>query len=140
VINNSFVFCEDRSMPRTAFTSPNAATAGPYSHAVAAHGLVYLSGQTPIDPATGQLVQGSVADQTHRCLANLFAVLDGVGLSGDDVIKVQVYLTDMNDFPEMNRVYAEYFTPPYPARTTIGVASLPLGARIEIGMIAATPD
>lgn len=123
-------------MPRTAFSAPGAAAIGPYSHAVAAGDLLYLSGQTPIDPATGRLVEGGIAEQTAQCFANLFAVLDAAGLSPEQVVKVNVYLTDMNDFAEMNAVYARQFRQPYPARTTIGVASLPLGARVEIELVA----
>lgn len=123
-------------MPRTAITAPNAVAIGPYSHAVQSGDLVYLSGQTPIDPATGKLVEGNVASQAEQCFQNLFAVLAAGGLAPADVVKVNVYLTDMNDFAPMNEVYARQFAAPYPARTTIGVASLPLGARIEIEMIA----
>jgi len=97
---------------------------------------VFLSGQTPIDPATGKLVTGSMGEQTQQCFRNLVAVLDAAGLTLDDVLNVQVYLTDMNDFAAMNEVYARQFTKPFPARTTIGVASLPLGAKVEIGMTA----
>lgn len=123
-------------MPRTAYSAPQAVAVGPYSHAVSAGELVYLSGQTPIDPATGKLVQGSVAEQTAQCFANLFAVLEAAGLTPEQVVKVNVYLADMNDFAAMNAVYAGQFSQPYPARTTIGVAALPLGARVEIELIA----
>lgn len=123
-------------MPRKAYTAPNAATVGPYSHAVQAGEFVYLSGQTPIDPKTGKLAEGDIAAQTAQCFTNLFAVLAAAGLTPDDVVKVNVFLTDMADFAAMNVVYARQFNPPHPARTTIGVASLPLGARIEIEMVA----
>lgn len=123
-------------MPRHSYAAPNAVAVGPYSHAVAAGDLLYLSGQTPIDPSTGKLAQGGVGEQTAQCFANLFSVLSAAGLTPDQVIKVNVYLMDMNDFAAMNAVYALQFSQPYPARTTIGVASLPLGARIEIEMIA----
>ena len=123
-------------MPRTAFTSPNAATVGPYSHAVEAGDLVYLSGQTPIDAASRTLVTGDVGAQTEQCFRNLFDVLAAAGLSPDDVVKVNVYLTDMGNFTAMNTVYARMFTAPYPARTTIGVAALPMGAQVEIELIA----
>jgi 2-iminobutanoate/2-iminopropanoate deaminase len=125
-------------MTRKAINAGGAAAVGPYSHAVEAAGLVYLSGQTPLDPATNKLVTGSIGDQTLQCFRNLFAVLEEAGLAPDDVVKVQVYLNDMSDFQAMNEIYAKQFSKPYPARTTIGVASLPLGARIEIGMIAKT--
>ncbi|HKE94101.1 MAG TPA: Rid family detoxifying hydrolase [Povalibacter sp.] len=125
-------------MSRNAINVPGAAAVGPYSHAVEAAGLVFFSGQTPLDPATGELVTGSIGEQTAQCFRNLFSVLDAAGLTSADVVNVQVYLTDMNDFGAMNEVYATQFARPYPARTTIGVASLPRGARIEIGMTART--
>ena len=123
-------------MTRKSINAAGAATVGPYSHAVEAGGLVFLSGQTPIDPGTGKLTEGSIGDQTSQCFKNLTAVLAAAALESADVVNVQVYLTDMRDFEAMNEVYARQFSPPYPARTTIGVASLPLNARIEIGMIA----
>lgn len=123
-------------MTRTAYSAPGAAAIGPYSHAVAAGDLVYLSGQTPIDPRTGQLVTGGVDAQTGQCFDNLFAVLAAAGLTPDDVVKVNVFLTDMGDFAAMNAVYAQRFAAPYPARSTVAVAGLPLGARVEIEMIA----
>ncbi|MEN6410292.1 MAG: Rid family detoxifying hydrolase [Anaerolineaceae bacterium] len=123
-------------MTRKVFAAPGAVAVGPYSHAVDADGFVYLSGQTPIDPATGRLAEGDLSAQAEQCFANLFAVLAAAGLTPDDVVKVNVFLTDMGDFAAMNAVYALQFDHPYPARTTIGVAALPLGARIEIEMIA----
>lgn len=123
-------------MPRKSFSSPGAVAIGPYSHAVEAGDLVYLSGQTPLDPATGRLVAGDAGAQAARCLDNLFQVLAAAGLGPDDVVKVNVFLTDMADFAAMNAAYAARFAAPYPARTTIGVASLPLGARVEIELIA----
>lgn len=123
-------------MKRDAVSAPNAVAVGPYSHAVWSEDLVYLSGQTPIDPSTGKLVDGDVAAQTAQCFKNLFGVLGAAGLDPDHVVKVNVFLTDMADFAAMNQVYAEQFEKPYPARTTIGVAALPLGARVEIEMIA----
>lgn len=125
-------------MTRKAINAGSAAAVGPYSHAVETAGLLYLSGQTPIDPSTNKLIEGSIGEQTEQCFRNLFAVLGEADLTPDDVIKVQVYLTDMDDFQAMNEIYATKFSKPYPARTTIGCASLPLGARIEIGMIAET--
>jgi 2-iminobutanoate/2-iminopropanoate deaminase len=123
-------------MPRKAFASPGAVSIGPYSHAVESESVVYLSGQTPIDPGTGLLVAGDIAAQTQQCLENLFQVLSAAGLAPDDVVKVNVFLADMADFARMNAVYSRSFGTPYPARTTIGVAGLPLGARVEIEMIA----
>lgn len=112
------------------------AAVGPYSHAVRAGELVYLSGQTPIDPGSGKLIDGGIAAQTERVFANLDAVLNAADLSFDDVIKVNVYLTDLDDFAAMNQVYLGKFAEPYPARTTVAVAGLPLGARVEIELIA----
>lgn len=123
-------------MTRIAVNASDAAAIGPYSHAILADGYVFLSGQTPIDPATGRLVEGSAEAQTRQCLSNLATVLAAAGLDAADVVKCNVYLTDMDDFPAMNRAYAAAFDEPYPARTTIGVASLPLGAAVEIEMIA----
>jgi 2-iminobutanoate/2-iminopropanoate deaminase len=108
----------------------------PYSHAVESGETVYLSGQTPLDPETGALVTEGIAAQAERCFRNLFAVLAAAGLSSDDVVKVNVYLVDMSEFATMNAVYERQFERPFPARTTIGVASLPLGARIEVELIA----
>jgi len=123
-------------MARKAITADGAAVVGPYSHAVRAGKLLYLSGQTPLDPTTGKLLDADVRVQTAQCFQNLFAVLKAAGLTPGHVVKVNVFLTDMADFPAMNEVYAAHFEKPYPARTTIGVAALPLGARIEIELIA----
>jgi len=121
---------------RKEITATSAVAVGPYSHAVDSDGLVYLSGQTPIDPATGRLVTGDISSQAEQCFKNLFAVLEAGGLSEGNVLKVNVFLVDMSDFEAMNSVYQDKFGQPFPARTTIGVASLPLGARIEIEIIA----
>lgn len=124
-------------MTRQNCSSPDAPAAiGPYSKAVWAGELLYLSGQTPIDPATGQLVAADVAAQTNRVFDNLQAVLASAGMTLDDVVKCNVFLTSMDDFAAMNAAYGARFTAPFPARTTVAVAGLPLGARIEIEMIA----
>jgi 2-iminobutanoate/2-iminopropanoate deaminase len=123
-------------MPRTPIQADGAAAVGPYSHAIDAHPFVYLSGQTPLDPATGRLVQGTIGEQTRQCLANLAAVLAAAGLNESHAVKCNVYLTDMADFAAMNEAYSAFFTAPYPARTTVAVAALPLGARVEIEMVA----
>jgi 2-iminobutanoate/2-iminopropanoate deaminase len=124
-------------MMRIAVSSSAAPKAvGPYSQAVVSGDHVFLSGQTPIDPASGALVDGSLAEQTQRCFDNLAAVLAAAGLGFGDVVKVNVYLTDMADFAEMNGVYVLQFEEPFPARTTVAVAALPLGARVEIELIA----
>ncbi|NNC80052.1 MAG: RidA family protein [Acidimicrobiales bacterium] len=125
---------------REALTSETAKAVGPYSHAIESEGLVFCSGQTPIDPASGQLAIGGVAAQTNQCFDNLFAVLAAGGLTPDDVIKVNVYLTHMSDFTPMNNAYEKRFSEPFPARTTVGVAGLPLGASVEIELIARRPE
>ena len=125
---------------RTAITSPTAAAVGPYSHGIDSDGLVFCSGQTPIDPATGALATGDIGAQTRQCFENLFGVLAAGGLGAEHVTKVNVFLTDIDDFAAMNEVYAEQFDQPFPARTTIGVASLPLGSAIEIELIARRPS
>jgi 2-iminobutanoate/2-iminopropanoate deaminase len=112
------------------------AALGPYSPAVWAGDLLYLSGQTPVDPKTGELVAGDIETQTNRAFDNLEAVLGDAGLSLDDVIKCNVYLADMGDFAAMNGAYAKRFKRPYPARTTVAVKTLPRNAQVEIEMVA----
>ena len=109
---------------------------GPFSPAVRDGDVIYVSGHIGLDPATLKLVPGDVAAQARRALANIEDVLKAAGKTMDSVLKVNVYLADMNDFAAMNAVYAEAFRAPYPARTTIGVAALPLGARVEFEAIA----
>ena len=109
--------------------------AGPFSAAVRCNGFIYISGQIGQDPATGKLVAGGVQDQTERIFANLALVLEAAGKSFADVVRSVVYLTDMASFSSMNGVYAKHFAQPYPARTTIGVAALPLGALVEIDLV-----
>lgn len=122
---------------RRAITTERAVAIGPYSHGViAASGMIYLSGQTPLDPETGSLIEGDIQAQTTQCLDNLEAVLRQAGLSFDNVVKCNVFLTDMANFAAMNEAYSRRFAAPYPARTTIGVASLPANAGVEIEMIA----
>lgn len=109
---------------------------GPYSAAIRVGSFTYCSGQTPIDPATGELVEGCVGCQTTQVLANLSAVLEADGLTLDNVVKTTVFLRDMADFGKMNDVYAEHFSAPFPARSTVAVAGLPKDARVEIEAIA----
>ena len=124
-------------MARHSIESPRGPAAiGPYSHSVWAGDLLYLSGQTPIDPATMKLIGGDVETQTHRVFDNLELVLQDAGLALGDVIKCNVYLTDMANFPAMNAAYQKRFARPYPARTTVAVAGLPLGATVEIELVA----
>ena len=122
---------------REAVSTPGAPAAiGPYSQAVTAGGFLFASGQIPIDPATGSLVSGSIADETRRVLDNLGAILKSSGSSFDAVVKTTVYLADMADFAAMNDVYATYFRTPAPARATIQAAALPKGVRVEIDLVA----
>jgi 2-iminobutanoate/2-iminopropanoate deaminase len=121
------------------------AAIGPYSQAqvVRLHGgnrMVFTSGQIPLDPESGKLVEGGIGPQTERVLRNLAAVVAGAGLTLEDVVKTTVFLVDMNDFQEMNGVYERYFGTAPPARTTVAVAGLPRGARIEIDVVAVGRD
>jgi len=109
---------------------------GPYQQAVAAGGLLFLSGQVGIEPSTGRMVRGGVEAQTKQILENLKAVLEAAGASLNDVVRVAVYLTDMGDFQKVNAIYSEYFGESKPARSAIGVASLPAGALVEMDAIA----
>jgi 2-iminobutanoate/2-iminopropanoate deaminase len=113
---------------------------GAYSQAVRANGFVFLSGQIPLDPATGEMVQGDVGVQTRRVMDNLKAVLAAAGSSLEQVMKATIYLIDMGDFPVVNQIYGEYFVGiDKPARATVAVAALPRGSRVEIDMIALAP-
>ena len=124
-----------------AVSSPNAPKAiGPYSSALRAGDLLFVSGQIPADPSTGFMVEGDIALQTRRVLDNVGALLNAAGLDFPAVVRTTVFLADMNDFPAMNDVYRAYFTEPYPARSTIQAARLPKDARIEIDAIAAYQD
>lgn len=109
---------------------------GPYSQAVVYNGMAYLSGQIPLDPATGQLIEGGIATQTQRVLENLKAVLTACGSSLDNVVKTTVFLKDMGEFPAMNEVYAQYFSVNPPARSTVQAAKLPRDVSVEIDCIA----
>jgi 2-iminobutanoate/2-iminopropanoate deaminase len=114
--------------------------AGPYSHAVKSAGLIFLSGQTPIDPGTGSLVEGDIGARTKRCLDNLQVIANAAGASLDDAVRCGIYVTDITTFKDVNEAYGSYFGDSPPARSTIGVASLPLGADVEIDAILAVPD
>jgi len=114
------------------------AAIGPYSQAVRAGGTVYLSGQIPLDPATGELVTGDISTQTRRVFDNLQAVCEAAGGSLDGVVRVGIYVMDLSDFAQVNAVMAEYFQAPYPARSTIQVAGLPKGARVEVDAVLVT--
>jgi len=124
-------------MRHRAIESANAPKAvGPYSQGIDAGDFFFLSGQIPIDPASGKLVSGDMQAQVRRVLTNIAAVLGEEGLGFEDVVKTTVFLVDMGDFAVLNGLYAEYFGDSRPARSTIGVAALPLGARVEIEVIA----
>ncbi|MEN9579463.1 MAG: hypothetical protein RJA70_2472 [Pseudomonadota bacterium] len=128
-------------MSKTCVTTAAAPAAiGPYSQAIACDGWLYLSGQIPLDPETRQLVPGDVAAQTERVLKNLGAVLEAAGAGFEHVVKTTIYLTDLSDFAVVNALYGEYFSEHPPARATVQVAALPLGARVEIDGIARLPS
>jgi 2-iminobutanoate/2-iminopropanoate deaminase len=112
------------------------AAIGPYSQAIQVGSFVYTSGQIPIDPATGVVVEGGIKEQARQSLANVKAILAEAGLSMSSVVKTTVFLADMNDFADMNAVYAEFFTEPYPARSAVAVKTLPKGASVEIEVVA----
>jgi 2-iminobutanoate/2-iminopropanoate deaminase len=122
---------------REAVSSSSAPKAiGPYSQAIKAGNLLFVSGQVPIDPATGNLIDGDIATQTHRVFKNIGEILKAAGTSFDAVVRSTVYLQDMNDFTKMNEVYGTYFSSPAPARATVQVARLPKDAKVEIDVIA----
>ena len=112
------------------------AAIGPYSQAIQVGNLVYTSGQIPIDPATGVFAEGGIKEQTRQSLTNVKAILEEVGLTMSNIVKTTVFMADMNDFADMNSVYAEFFTEPYPARSAVAVKTLPKGALVEIEVIA----
>jgi 2-iminobutanoate/2-iminopropanoate deaminase len=123
---------------KQAFSSEKAPNAiGPYSPAIRAGQLLFVSGQVPLDPATGQLVSGGIAEQTRRVLDNVGALLEAGDRSFADVVRTTIFLADMNDFGAVNEIYGQYFSEPYPARATVQVARLPKDARVEIDVIAA---
>jgi 2-iminobutanoate/2-iminopropanoate deaminase len=123
----------------TALGAPDAV--GPYTHAVKAGGLLFCSGQIPLDPESGELVGDSPGEQTRRCLENLSVVAAAAGASlADDAVKLTVYLTDMKAFSDVNEVYGSFFESDPPARVAFGVAALPKGAQVEIDAILALPD
>jgi 2-iminobutanoate/2-iminopropanoate deaminase len=123
-------------MTKTAIASPELAPpAGPYSPAIQVDGFIFISGQAGQDPVTGKLVEGGVAAEAERVFRNLAAILEAAGRSFDDVIRAGVFLTNMSDFAAVNGVYARHFNRPFPARTTVAVAGLPLGASVEIDLI-----
>jgi len=123
-------------MSKTAITSPELTPpVGPFSQAIKIGGFIYFSGQVGQDPATGKLVAGGIAAETERVFQNLSAVLKAAGKSFDDVVRAAVYLTSMSDYAAVNGVYARHFNQPFPARTAMAVAALPLGACVEIDLV-----
>lgn len=117
-------------------TNQAPAPIGPYNQAVKAGNILYVSGQIPVDPATGELVKSGIVDEAQMVMKNLQAVLKEAGLTFDAVVKTTIFLTDMNDFPKVNEVYGSYFSGNYPARETVQVAALPKGVNVEISVIA----
>ena len=125
-----------QDMKKVISTPKAPAAIGPYSQAIQVGNLIYTSGQIPIDPATGQLVEGGVKEQARQSLSNIQAILQEAGLTMASVVKTTVFMADMADFAEMNSVYAEFFTEPYPARSAVAVKTLPKNALVEIEVVA----
>ena len=124
-------------MKKVINTQAAPAAIGPYSQAIEVGNLVYASGQLPVDPATGNFPEGGIKAQTRQSLTNVQAVLRAAGLDMSNVVKTTVFMADMADFADMNSVYAEFFTEPYPARSAVAVKALPKGAQVEIEVVAA---
>jgi 2-iminobutanoate/2-iminopropanoate deaminase len=122
---------------KEAITAPGAPAAiGPYSHAVRGGGLLFLSGQIPLDPATGEIVAGGTAAQTEQAMKNIGAVLAEAGCTFDHVLRTTIYVVDLAEYAAVNEVYGRFFVTPYPARSTVQVTALPRGARVEIDVVA----
>ena len=128
-------------MTRRAISTAGAPAAiGPYSQGIATDRLLFTAGQAALDPATGQLVEGGIEAETERVMANLTSVLDAAGCAWGDVLKTTIFLVDMGDFAAVNAIYGRYMSDPPPARSTVGVAALPKGARVEIEAVARLRD
>ena len=121
-------------------TNQAPAAIGPYSQAIEANGMIFASGQIPIDPATGQFVEGGIQEQTRQALTNARNILQAAGTDMENVIKTTVYLSDIHNFAAMNEVYTQFFTEPFPARSAVAVKDLPKGAPVEIEVLAIKPD
>jgi len=134
--NTIFAAVKQNKSMKVISTKQAPAAIGPYSQAIRVSNLVYTSGQIPIDPATGAFVEGGIKEQTRQSLTNIKAILQEAGLSMANVVKTTVFLADMNDFADMNSVYADFFAEPYPARSAVAVKTLPKGALVEIEVIA----
>jgi 2-iminobutanoate/2-iminopropanoate deaminase len=122
----------DREGRRAIETEDAPEPIGPYSQALVADGVLYCSGQVPLDPETGELVEGGIAEQARRCLQSLAAICEAAGARLEDAARVTIYLTEMESFPAVNEVYADFFSEPFPVRSTVGVAALPKGAMVEM--------
>jgi 2-iminobutanoate/2-iminopropanoate deaminase len=122
----------DRQGRRAIETGDAPEPIGPYSQALVADRVLYCSGQVPLDPETGELVEGGIAEQARRCLLSLAAICEAAGARLGDAARMTIYLTEMESFPEVNEVYAEFFSEPFPVRSTVGVAALPKGAAVEM--------
>ena len=128
----------NKTMKKVISTTKAPSAIGPYSQAIQVGNLIYTSGQIPIDPATGVFAEGGIKEQTRQSLINVKYILEEAGLTMNDVVKTTVFMADMNDFADMNAVYAEFFSEPYPARSAVAVKTLPKGALVEIEVVAGT--
>jgi len=130
---------ESKKMPKEIISTTNAPQAiGPYSQAVKTNNLMFISGQIPMDPTTGNLVEGSIEDEANQVLKNLKSICEAAGYSLDDAVKITIFLTDLGNFAVVNDVMKEHFSEPYPARATVEVSGLPLGVNVEIEAIIST--
>ncbi len=130
---------ESKIMPKEIISTTNAPQAiGPYSQAVKTNNLMFISGQIPMDPTTGDLVEGSIEDEANQVLKNLKSICEAAGYSLDDAVKITIFLTDLGNFAVVNDVMKEHFSEPYPARATVEVSGLPLGVNVEIEAIIST--
>ena len=130
---------ESKMMPKEIISTTNAPQAiGPYSQAVKTNNLMFISGQIPMDPTTGNLVEGSIEDEANQVLKNLQSICEAAGYSLDDAVKITIFLTDLGNFAVVNDVMKEHFSEPYPARATVEVSGLPLGVNVEIEAIIST--
>tara|TARA_B100001741_G_scaffold40806_1_gene29053 strand:+ start:58 stop:528 length:471 start_codon:yes stop_codon:yes gene_type:complete len=130
---------ESKIMPKEIISTTNAPQAiGPYSQAVKTNNLMFISGQIPMDPTTGNLVEGSIEDEANQVLKNLQSICEAAGYSLDDAVKITIFLTDLGNFAVVNDVMKEHFSEPYPARATVEVSGLPLGVNVEIEAIIST--
>ncbi len=136
ILSISLTISGGKMEKRVIYTEKAPKPIGPYSQAIIAGNLIFTAGQIPIDPETNQVVQGDIKEQTRRVLENLRAILESVGSTFDDVVKVTIYMKDLNEFSAMNEVYSEYFKNSPPARTTVEVSRLPRDVKIEIDLIA----